>query len=60
MGWSTIWRIIEGPCCTNHKMPWFIKTLNETTTEDIQLKMCGSEHHSSEDSRLDIIKLYIQ
>ena len=30
----------EGPCCTNPKMPWFIKTLNETTTEDIELRMC--------------------
>ena len=22
----------EGPCCTNPKMPWFIKIVNETTT----------------------------
>ena len=26
----------EGPCCINPKMPWFMKTLNETTTEDIE------------------------
>ena len=25
---------LEGPCCTNPKMPWYIKTLNEDTTED--------------------------
>ena len=29
----------EGPCCTNTKMPWFIKTLNVTTNEDIELKV---------------------
>ena len=51
----------EGPCCTNPKMPWFIKTLNETTTEDIELKMCGSENPSKdEDTPLDIIELYIR
>ena len=51
----------EGPCCTNPKMPWFIKTLNATTTEDIELRMCGSEDPSSdEDTPLDIIELYIR
>ena len=30
---------LEGPCCTNPKMPWFIKTLNETATEDIELRV---------------------
>ena len=51
----------EGPCCTNPKMPWFIKTFNETTTEDIELRMCGSEDPSNdEDTPLDIIELYIR
>ena len=51
----------EGPCCTNPKMPWFIKTLNEATTEDIELRMCGNESPSNnEDTPLDIIELYIR
>ena len=51
----------EGPCCTNPNMPWFIKALNETTTEDIELRMCGSEDPSNdEDTPLDIIELYIR
>ena len=51
----------EGPCCTNPKMPWFIKALNETTTEDIELRMCGSENpFNNEDTPLDIIELYIR
>ena len=41
-------------------MPWFIKTLNETTTEDIELRMCGNERYPDEDIPLDIIELYIQ
>ena len=51
----------EGLCCTNPKIPWFIKALNETTTKDIELRMCGSEDPSNdEDTRLDIIELYIR
>ena len=41
-------------------MPWFIKTFNENTTEDIELRMCGSEDPSNiKDTPLDIIELYI-
>ena len=50
---------LEGPCCTNPKMPWFIKTLNETTTEDIELRMMGSEGTNNEDTPIDILELYI-
>ena len=31
---------VEAPCCTHPNMPWFIKTLSETTTEDIELRAC--------------------
>ena len=50
----------EGPCCTNPKMPWFMKTLNETTTENIELRVCGNEDYPDEDIPLDLIELYIK
>ena len=40
-------------------MPWFIKTLNENTTEDIELRIIADEGTSNEDIPLDIIELYI-
>ena len=43
----------EGLCCIYPKMPWFVKTLNETTTEDIEQRMCSSEASSNEDTPLD-------
>ena len=49
----------EGPCCTNSSMPWFIKTLSETTTENIELRVCSNQGHLDEDTPVDIIKLYI-
>ena len=54
---------LEGPCCTNLKMPWFMRRLSETTTKDIELRMCGADYHSgkyTEDTPLDIIELYIR
>ena len=50
---------LEGPCCNNPKIPWFIKTLNETTTEDIELRVMADEGTSNEDTPLHIIELYI-
>ena len=54
----------EVPCCTHPNMPWFIKTLNETTTEDIELRLCkigmlGSSIITG-DTPLDLIELFVQ
>ena len=40
-------------------MPWFNKTLSETTTEDIEVRMCQDQGTSNEDTLLQVIKLYI-
>ena len=40
----------EATCCTSPKMPWFIKTLNETANDDIELNVCGGNDYSSTDS----------
>ena len=48
---------VEAPCCTHPNMPWFIKTLGETTTEDIQLRLCISE--PNEEILLQSITLYV-
>ena len=38
-------------------MPWFIKTLNENATEDIELKIMVNERTTNEDMPLDIVEL---
>ena len=50
----------EGPCYTNPKMPWFIKTFNENTNENIELRICEDQGYPYEDNTLDIIVLYIR
>ena len=50
---------VEAPCCTHPNMPWFTKTLNETTTEDIQLRLCNNHGIAEEETLLQLISLYV-
>ena len=50
---------VEAPCCTHPNMPWFIKTLGETTTEDIQLRLCIDQPTTDEETLLQLIELYV-
>ena len=50
----------EAPCCTHPNMPWFNKTLNVTTTEDIEVRVCGDQPTSNEDTPLQVIELYVR
>ena len=55
----------ESTCCTTPNMPWFIKTLNETVSDDIQLRVCGygctgGSCVNDFDTLLDLIELYIK
>ena len=45
-------------CCTHPNMPWFIKTLNETTTENIELRLCCLNYYA--DIPLDLIEILVQ
>ena len=52
---------LEGPCCTRPNMPWFNKTLSETTTENIELRLCGDDSPTGdEDVLLELIELYVR
>ena len=48
----------EAPCCTRPNMPWFIKTLNDTTTEDIELRVC--DYTNLGDTPLELIELFVK
>ena len=52
---------MEAPCCTHPNMPciWFIKTLNETTTEDIELRVCANADIDHQDVPIDVIELFV-
>ena len=50
----------ESTCCTNPNMPFFVKSLNETTTEDIELRVCSSGGTRNEEIPLYIIEVYVK
>ena len=52
----------EATCCTSPKMPWFVKTLNETVSDNIELSVCGSGVVNSNvyGTPIDLIELYIK
>ena len=52
---------LEALCCTRPNMPWFIKTLAETTTESIEVRLCGDDHPvDDEDVLLEVIEFYVR
>ena len=50
----------ESTCCTDSNMPWFLKTLNETTTDNIELRVCSDQGLPDEGTPLDIIEIYVK
>ena len=51
---------LEAPCCTHPNMPWFLKTLGVTTTEDIELSVCANYLPTAEDTPLELVELFVR
>ena len=47
-------------CCEFNNPPWFTKTLNISTTDDIELRLCTANRYALEDIPLELIELYVQ
>ena len=48
----------ESTCC-NHA-PFFCKSLTEPTTDDIEVRICGDERLSNEDTPIELIEIFLQ
>uniref|UniRef100_A0A1X7V2E3 Uncharacterized protein n=1 Tax=Amphimedon queenslandica TaxID=400682 RepID=A0A1X7V2E3_AMPQE len=51
---------LESPCCSSSTIPWFTKTLPQSVTDDIELRMCSSRGYPNEATPIDIIEIYIR
>ncbi len=49
-----------GTCCQFNDPPWFCSELGEVTAADVEVRVCGNEVVSNEDTPLEIIELYVQ
>uniref|UniRef100_A0A1X7T0A0 Fibrinogen C-terminal domain-containing protein n=1 Tax=Amphimedon queenslandica TaxID=400682 RepID=A0A1X7T0A0_AMPQE len=51
----------EGVCCTSRpSLPWFNKMLNTTTTDYLELRVCGQESLINEDVPVSFYELYVK
>ena len=46
-------------CCSLHNPPYFTKTLSQTTTDDLELRMCLL-NHGSDNIAVELVELYVR
>ena len=51
---------IEEGCCSVPGIPWFNKVLNESTTDDIELRVCCNEGILNEDVPVSYYEIYVK
>ena len=51
---------IEGPCCSVPGIPWFHRTFSYTTSDTIELRVCGNEGITNEDVPVSYYEIYVK
>ena len=51
---------LERTCCDPPNLPWFCKMLPQSTTDNLEFRICGDEPNTNEDTPIDLVQLYIQ
>ena len=61
---ATLWdgQVCEGggTCCQLNNPPWFTKNLANSTTDDIELRMCLNFIRAYSDIAIELLELYVQ
>ena len=51
----------EGTCCTGaNTPPWFRVELPDSTSDDIEVRICHDQDTNDEDSPIQLLELYVQ
>ena len=51
---------LESNCCTAPGLPWFNKVLNTTTTDYLEMRVCGDSGTADEDVPVSYYELYVK
>ena len=46
-------------CCVLNNPPYFCKTLDAPTTNDIEVRLCGNQEIGDEDTPIEVVELYV-
>ena len=54
------WTQEKQGCCQNPDLPWFHKTLDQATSDDIELRVCCDQGTSNEDVPVQLYDIYVK
>lgn len=49
----------NGACCENNNPPWFCTALQQTTTDDIEVRICADDDLADESIAVGLIEIYV-
>ena len=47
-------------CCTHNNPPWFCKTLPQSTSDDIEVRICSDQGTQQNDIPFEILQIYVK
>ena len=50
----------DNECCPTDNPPYFLKTLSQPTTNDIEMRVCRNEGRRNEDIAIETVEIYVQ
>ena len=50
----------QSTCCSFNNPPWFYKQLPQSTTNDIEMRVCRDESTANEDFAIEVVEIYVQ
>ena len=58
--WDGVGCAADNECCTTDNPPYFLKTLPQPTTDDIEMRVCRNEGRDNEDIAIETVEIYVQ
>ena len=58
--WDGVGCAADNECCPTDNPPYFLKTLPQPTTDDIEMRVCRDEHRNNEDIAIETVEIYVQ
>ena len=58
--WDGVECAADNECCPTDNPPYFLKTLPQPTTDDIEMRVCRNEGRSNEDIAIETVEIYVQ
>jgi dynein heavy chain len=52
--------VLPNECCSFNSPPWFYKQLLQSTTDDIEMRVCSDEPQNGEDTPIEIVEIYVR